>query len=545
MKLALQIVLTNLPRHAEEGNQSQILAVSYLQKLICESCNQETAEILVQLIERLFTSCALLDKNHLARNEWRFLSFPAYLFAQSILQTWTDSEHAWFPENFWQPEQPISVLDKQRKILHELETGRLYCHKSTPKPIRFVHVAWAFIKLDGNFVLFHREDKHRPDVPNFVPIGGKLHIYDLKSVAEMDLDKSLNIIQQPINNLIQQALSNTITREIEEETGLKLSIDYDYKELIDLKSYWQVEGAGPKHAFTEYDFKCFHLSLTKRGFFRIHEKILSNNSFTLFNVNEMVNGISSKGETVYLNALYKHFLDDKEHIKEWFAGIPESYIEKYSYSNDELAFDFPYTPDDDFLYGKTGREHRIIHDLNDIEVNWLLTLAWHGKQLEFEDLNETTSLLPHGWIATENLDATLVIQSLSKKLSNVGYDIIEWHGEQCFRLSVKPEIIFFSPKLFDICVSENDKGPEFSIDVTCSSITLPIGRTLKKKVLLKITELIYKNFLAILNGKDVCIYENESLQKQMRRIEGDIRNIGLKKILRIHNGLYKIFTNYA
>jgi len=539
VKQAIQFIYNQLPKHAEEGNYSQIVSTEQLESdlLSIYPDYKGTASFIIQFTEKMFISFSLLDTSHLASNEWRFVSFPAYLFSQSVLLTWCDSNQSWFPESFWYPEQPETVKNKQRKILNELETRRVELHKEqTAPPIRFVHVAWAFIKLDGDFLLFHREDAHRSDAPNFVPIGGKLHTFDLNDLTQ---ESALVAIQQPANNLTNCGLLKTIIREIEEETELLPNIDYQHKEILELAPYRKVEGAGSKHAYTEYDFKCFHISLTQHGFFKIHNKIRTSNSFSTFTASEMAKGSSAKGEKAYLSAINSHFSYNDEDVTDWLLKIPESYIDQYQVTKDKDTIVFPYEIKQSLRLGKTGKEQTIAHNLNEGEKNWLLALAWHAKNLKFETTAEEILLLPHGWITFYDPASVDVIRSLSEKLGTLGFSNIEWGDENQCRLSMTPDTVFFNEDLYSCELSVNKQGFEYSLVISCNSITLPIGKTKRQCVEIKTTENIFDKLKELKNNQELNTYTNESLAKQMRRIEPDVQKIGLRKILRISNNLYK------
>ncbi len=230
-----------LPLVAEEGGFCTTIPRKDLLHSVTATGNIAVTEAQLLLIERLFDSLSLLDNEQLAQGQWRFVSFSASLLARSLLQTLADSDSRLLERHFWLSDQPEPVITEQRQILHELETRRVGLHRhQCAKPIRYVHVAWAFIKLDGHFVLHHREDKHRPDVANYVPIGGKLHLCDFEeSVSQRD---ALAFLQQPAQAAIFKALSTTLQREVLEETALRFGVHYHFSEWRPLTPYRQVVG---------------------------------------------------------------------------------------------------------------------------------------------------------------------------------------------------------------------------------------------------------------------------------------------------------------
>jgi len=536
MKSVFKLISNNLPLYAEEGNVSQVLSKTELETLLNDNdFSSESSLFAIEIIERMFLSLSLLDKKHLNLGEWKFVSYPAYLFARSIVKTWLSPEQYWIPENFWYPEQPDTVINKQRQLLHDLENRRInFSHNQDP--IRFIHVAWAFIKLDDQFLLFHREDTHRSDVANYVPIGGRLHLYDLPETS-LNPEDALQIIQRPVNSTIKQALVNTLVREIEEETGLYMPNDYQYDDLISLNPYHQIEGAGSKHAYTEYFIQIFSVKLTQQGSFHLQDQVRTGTEFTKFSCDEMTHAVSSRGETAYLEALFTHFNNDKEKIFNWLSSIPNSYSQPYRFTESKYAIDFPYSSTEPLIFGKTGKEKKINLDLTGSEQSWLLSLAWHSKKMGLKKLSDQVTLYENGWIGVDSDYDISSIKSLAQKLTHYQIPSIDWFNETKFRLSIHPDLIFFSEHLFEITFSESDL--DLCLNVTCSSITLPIGQTTDQHIVLNPTENVFNTLRSIAVNNDKSLYENESLPKQIRRLEAELKPIGLRKIIRLENGIFK------
>jgi len=201
-----------------------------LQDQLTESgLSSETATLLLEMIESLLTSVVTLDPQALQEGEWRFVSFPAQLFAASLLHTLADNEQRLLNAHFWKPAEHDNELQAQFANLHWLEASRIEYHdRQAAPPIRFVYVAWALIKLDGQFLLHRREDNRiRDGKGEYVLIGGRMNVHDLTTVVPQKTNENLlRLLQQPPKEAVNEILINTLQREIQEETQLFLTQDY-------------------------------------------------------------------------------------------------------------------------------------------------------------------------------------------------------------------------------------------------------------------------------------------------------------------------------
>ena len=269
--LPLTTLFPHLPRHAEEGRLHTVVPRTRLQAALRQNgLNDEAAIAVLALLERLLDSVAALDRDALRQGDWRFVSFPAQLCALSLLRTLADDEQALLDTHFWEAKSHDNEIDAQREVLRALEIRRVIHHRhQAAAPIRPVYVAWALLKLNGRFLLHHREDRHRPELRtgNYVLLGGRANARDLPDLH--DPAALLAALQNVDSSLAQQAATQTLKREMREETGLEAGEDYTFSLWRELPVYREVEGAGANHAYSEYAFSVYTLNLTPSGLFRL------------------------------------------------------------------------------------------------------------------------------------------------------------------------------------------------------------------------------------------------------------------------------------
>ena len=148
-----ETVFSLLPIMAEEGTLQQATTLSEIdsQLSVKLGCSREEAAGRRLNWQRLLQAFCLLDERALDQGQWRFVSFPASLFARSLVSGLAIPEQTFFPHNYWEQgaHRPTEVVEEQRQLLHSLESRRLQFHPQTEQvlPIRVVHVAWGLLRL--------------------------------------------------------------------------------------------------------------------------------------------------------------------------------------------------------------------------------------------------------------------------------------------------------------------------------------------------------------------------------------------------------------
>jgi len=262
---ALETILTLLPIHAEEGGRHDDIAETTLVNALVEAkVPKDTAITLIYMLRRQFEALALLDPVQLHQGCWAFVSFPAFLLACAWMTTLATPGQALLPPDYWDPEAPDANKEEQRALLHRIETARTR-HNADAQPIRFVHVAWAWIRIGDQFLLHRREDKQRSGEKSYGLPGGRFNLHDLPSEirAQPDILRKIFTLDSEI---IHQHIDKTLERELKEETDLERGTHYTFKVFgKPLAPYMEVNGAGNKHAYTAYQFYLYHIALTNKG----------------------------------------------------------------------------------------------------------------------------------------------------------------------------------------------------------------------------------------------------------------------------------------
>ena len=251
----IDAIVSRLPRHSEEGNLPAPVERRELaaQVMAQTGLAEDLVGFALDMVERLLDSLAVLDRHALSRGEWRFVSFPAQLAALSVLSVFADPAQHMVKEYFWHSPQHDNEQEEQRKWLKFLERNRVGNHAAGQAvPIRYITVAWAFIKLDGRFLLHHREDKTRPDERNYVPVGGRVSPADLQGFSEYREPRALLELLQSPAPVPAVVLENALLREVEEEAGLSAGHREFFSLWRSLRPYREIQGARANHGYTQY-----------------------------------------------------------------------------------------------------------------------------------------------------------------------------------------------------------------------------------------------------------------------------------------------------
>jgi 8-oxo-dGTP pyrophosphatase MutT (NUDIX family) len=538
---AFKALVDVLPCVAEEGSlrtQVPVLAISE-QVVRAGDVTPDQAKIIVATSQRLFDCLALLDRPQLSEGRWQFVSFPAQLIAHSLLKALADEDQDVLEAGYWEQgaHRPDGVVEEQRTLLRALETRRVEAHRRhSPEPIRFVYVAWGLIRLDGCFLLHHREDKARRRAGNYVLPGGRFNLNDLPT--EQQLAAALPMIQRAESPEALACLERTLVREIAEETGLRWHEHYQFRHWHRLEPYREVEGTRNNHAYTEYLIQIFAMTLTASGQIRLFDSICETpERFAWFSLDDLVRKQRSDGKTAYLDALY---LDLGAGLREALEAVPEAFVDAPMHEDDTDAVDLPISTSSRLLRGRTGKEKPVEVVLGDDECRVLLGLGWHAKGLEFAELRDAV-LLPSSWVKILGAEQQAAMNRLGEKLRGAGIDIIERRDEEFFRLSVGKRQVFFDESCFRYGCGAADGGGGrdcwFQLDLRAIDTT--IGRTAGIRHRFSITRntlRIIESIESALDPEQISRIKSGDIQRTVReQIDENTKPLGLRKFLRIED----------
>jgi len=461
----LNIALTMLPLHAEEGRQRDVLLESELVANLISQCgaNHETVLSLVYILRRQFEAMSLLDPLELRSGKWAFVSFPASLLGRSWLTTLATPDQALLPADYWEQgdARPPETKEEQRSLLHRVEAGRLKLNPQATT-IRTVHVAWALIRLGNNFLLHHREDKKRPGEKSYVLPGGRFSLTDLP----VDIQERHGILKEifdPESEIVTKHIARTLERELEEEAGLLPGIHYTYTPLNNLLPiYREVNGAGNRHAYSSYRFNLFQIKLTPSGETHLLDNVsVSAGALTWFSVADILGPQRADGASAYVDALRQAWGPEME---KRLMDVPDSSATPLSYIGESFMLDLPWHLDGKFYFGKPGKEKPLtpISTLDHAEWQLLMLLGWHMRGFPILGVNGVR-LLENGWV--DSFGTIQAAKTLQAKIQEILPGLIEIREDRYVSLRIAPAIVFFPCELFRYRIAGSNKvGGEFRIE---------------------------------------------------------------------------------
>jgi len=486
----------------------------------------EQVNAALAVVERLFCTLALLHVGNLAQGIWRFNSYAAWLVARSILESMATNGQTVVDPGYWS-EHPTDVeLEEQRVLLKRLEQGRVEHHPfNAAKPIRFVYVAWAVIRIEDRFLLFAREDRVRSDARgHFGFPGGRFKLSDAPYPARpADAERHF---AYGVGNWPMKHLNRTLYRELREELDLSERDHYSLGSAVDLDPYCKIEGARNHHTLTEYRLRLYPLALTNLGVVKLFERLEQKpHLFAWFTAEELSIERNVSGQRAFVTALVDHFGPGLKGL----LAMPKSVAENYLQSTPHIGFDIPLTPSQPITSGRSGKGLQKFNvGLSFLEHRWLWILAWHNKSLPITGTDRVV-FLPLGWVALDDLS---VVISLQEKLVAKGLSLIEIDGSRYARLSVNPRMVYFDTDFFRYRLQGNSlKGQLelFSIDLDSELgslrhelVSIDLGATL-------IAELRHLDGIELLPDN---AQGTDNLRRMFDEAVGEVsKNMGIRQLI--------------
>lgn len=534
----LNQLLQALPLYSEEDDLREEIPEAALQELLPGEAGAAT----LMVVRRLFESCALLDPRLLSRDVWAFISFPAALAGHSLLQVLATPKGALFEPDYWRQGNPD--VEGQRKLLKQIETRRVKFHPmGSASPVRYVYVAWGLIRLGGRFLMHHREDESRPDVKNYVLPGGRVKPGDLSIVSQTV--KGLRQMHASRSGLMMDALPKTLTRELWEETGLSSGEDYQASLREELQPDCRVEGAGNKHAYTEYVIALYDVSLTPAGEIKLLEKIdTAPETLVWFNVDDLLSPVGrADGKGAFIDALKAHYGKD---LGEFLEKVPSSSTFPYRFSERSQAVEFPICSEQPVRIGETGKEKPFELALPVMETAFLTMAALHAKGIEMHVQACHVRLLPGGWIKAESDLAHETMKQLAAILGASAMTLLEIIREDFCRVTVNPEILFFNDTAYRYRLSQDGERKGF-LEITCSLPATVFFDEVNKTLALPLKSSMLNSLHDIAAGSvgsgdlEKYGYSDETLKKNFKEmLDEKTRPLGLRKFVRQSSKSYQI-----
>ncbi|MGJ0524380.1 hypothetical protein ACR42A_12605 [Burkholderia gladioli] len=455
--MALKIALSMLPQHAEEGGRREVLAECQLVATLSgQGISEETARVMVYTLRRQFEALSLLDPIELLNGRWAFISFPAALLGRSLLTTLATPGQSLLPIGYWGQDAPDGDKEEQRTILHRIEMGRLQLNPQA-EPIRVVHVAWAWIRIDDRFLMHRREDKARPGEKSYGLPGGRFNLNDLPATIQAQPD-ILKEIFNVDSRVVEKYIKVTLERELKEETDLIPGVHYTYAAHDQpLPLFQAVNGASNRHAYSSYKFHLYQVKLTHAGETHLLAKISkSPNTLEWFTPTEIAAPQRTDGASAYVDALHQAWGND---FVTNLLEVPDSSASRPAFMGESMMLDLPPTFMAAFQLGKPGKE-RATRPTVALEANeWqlLMLLGWHARSYQIQMAQDVdVRLLGNRWV--EGSSVIRLARSLHAKIQPILPGLVEIREDCYLSLSISPDTLFFPPEIFRYQIVGNKKA---------------------------------------------------------------------------------------
>jgi hypothetical protein len=421
-----------LPRHDEQSSLCTSVKTEQLREALLKKSgvSAEAAELLLNMLERLFNSLALLDPLLLKQSRWRFVSFPAQVCGNALLHVLADSDQDLLEADFWDKDNAA----RQQELVNALETRRVRNHRGqAAQPARYIHNAWALIRIGGEFLLRRIGDENL-----YSPHEERTSAADLTSLQHLSNEEILQFLQGQQSPLVFRAARTTLARGLAEKFGLSA----DECEILPwrkLKPYQEISKLAC--AYTHYDFNVFSLQLTLSGMFKLlREESRQPETFARFSVDELLAGENRQGRKAYMEPFQAEFGFDQAALRKELLKVRESYLPSYHFS--EPADSFTLSLRGQLRQGEAEKPLEI--PLEEQQLRLLWALGAHAKGWAFNAWNEAVAARPYGWLEILQPELLTELQVLAGVLDSHALPLLEIEQERYVRLSAAPELIFFS-----------------------------------------------------------------------------------------------------
>lgn len=521
---ALKTIYQHLPLCAEEGGEFDSENIRTLIEYAGFTVSDQM-ETCIQLVENLFTSVNVLDPSELKKGRWRFKSFPGSLMARSLLVTLMDPNQSIYSSDFWNAQNAhSSTTNAQRNVLQYIESQREKNHAEKAEVIRYVHVAWGVIVVDGLVLLRHREDDNRKQIKNYVLVGGRLSQQDLRDTCEMN---AVRVLQSPAASDNQAAIEIALKREMQEETGLDLvgtEDGYTYSPFQSLKAFTKVEGGGASHALTEYRIHLFSIKLTQKALFKLYESVNDKDmKLSWVTLEELGNGKSHEGKEIFLDALFDHY-GGKTAWAEAVKLVPPSFNMHYRFSEKKHSVTIP-LKSSLLEIGITGKEKIVDLPISTHEVDLIAGMSLIASGAVVSELSESIELLGGGWIKIVNEQLQYEFKTLALKLAQNELPLIDSRYEQYFRLDIDPKICFLDEKYFSWFLNERN------YTLTRNLLKTPLGIFENDSSTVGLSHKLSSELARFATGDSHRTYECDEFLRVLRRDVRDHLSISNIRVL--------------
>ena len=544
MNELIRSIVRRLPRVAEEGlDQESVLESQITEAIVSCSDGKAGAAQVIGVVRQLLRAASCLDERELLAGRWRFVSFPAYLFARSLLESLSTDSPSVLEGAFW--DAAPTRVEAQRRALRFFEEARLGV-SSAAQPIRRVWVSWAPIAVDGKFLLVRREDRQPLRIGSkgeFVLPGGRLAPGDL---SQNSLHERLRFFDPyaDVADLsdVEGALERALRRELSEELGLDggaIATVFPYCGRI---AHTALEGANSAHAITEYLIQVFAVRLESAGKSRLLRRLAATpDQFAWFSPGELMRQRNGEGQTSYIDALIALPEPDRNRILDLEAcevSIGSSTVRVA----DQLKVDVPIASNLAMTVGRTGRERHIAHGLDDGDCALLAFFAAVRRGHRVSDLHPLIKCVPYlGWVVIDDQDLLQRLRALSVRLTKALGRTSEWAPMDfegtAVRLNVaRQEDAFFAPEAFALVIHDEVPGKSFRIRLERRAIRSVLGTVDLASAEQVVPYILGTTLAELAQGSTSFAQKNLDTWKRDQRTIQIKEDLGLKLLVREVDG---------
>lgn len=519
-----------LPRIAEESSDREAIPeTTLIQQLASASgVGLERASAELAVVRRLLLALSALDERCLVSGEWAFVSFPAFLLARSLICGLGSADFRLLDRGFWDPSD--YRIDRQRALIKNFEELRIALPTGLV-PIRRVWVSWAWIALDGKFLMMRREDPalHREGSRGqFVFPGGRISPQDLPGLHLRERLDFFDPDREVAPVISTHAFVSTLKRELEEELGIASS-DLDAQDPMgDAIRFRALEGGKSAFSATEYRIQPFKISLTNSGKTRLLRCLAAHpDRFDWFTAEELETGVNATGAKAFVDAIRHQGikLDPASHDIALSEATPL-----------QDPIDIPGSVAEPFSIGTTGRERQVHVDLESDDV---CILAWLLAVRRGESPSELASNVAvvrgSGWVLVEQDDVFSRLKALAAKLEAKGLRLLDFH-ERAVRLNAV--VPYFSPSLLSLEIHDERRGKVYSLTMSRRSLKSALGIIPLRTATMTLPEILGNAIYSLTQNAPGPALDNMDTVKRMQRdIRPFLDGIGARLLVRQVDGV--------
>lgn len=522
-----------LPRIAEEsGDREEIPEAELIQRLIdATSVGSEEARTALGIVRRMLQALSVLDESRLSSDVWAFASFPASLMARSVLGGLGVAEFRLLEPGFWNASEYL--VDRQRALIKRSEELRAALPAGLV-PIRRVWVSWAWIALDGKFLMVRREDPapHRDGSRGqFVFPGGRVCNEDLPELEYLTPSQCLDFFDPNMEidpSHIRYAFSQAVRRELREELEIPNNAFEAEIPVGEPIHYIALEGAKSAYSATEYHIQPFKVALKDAGKTALLRCLAAHpERFAWFTAEELAAGANAAGAKAFVDAIRQGgpALDPDA-----FA-IP---IGNTFPLKDPI--DIPGKPSEPFAVGIAGRERQVHVDLDDDEIKQLNWLAAVRRGDDIEELAIGVSIVSStGWALIENDHALAELRTLAAKLDAAGLPLLDFHDRAVRLNALTP---YFSRSSLSMEIQDERRGKSYRLNLSRHRLQSPLGIASTKEASVYLPEVLGNAIYSLDQGDLQPALDNiESVKRMQREIRGFLDSIGARLLVRQVDGV--------